>query len=98
MLIQVEAWFFLAAVVAIILHKFASGEIDIGEAQLNRGQLLISVIAAAAYYLSMVNPDAGKLPDLSATAIAALGGSNLIYLANKVAQLWPAIAGSNHNR
>jgi hypothetical protein len=98
MLIWVEAWLFLAAVTGIILHKFASGAIDIGEAQLSRAQLLISVIAAAAYYLAMVRPETGKLPDLPPAAITTLGGSYLIYLANKLAQLWPTIAGSNHNR
>lgn len=96
-LIQVEAWLFLGAVTAIIVHKLVSGGIDIGEAQLSRGQLLISVIGIAAYYLSTViaGAETDKLPPLPTEAVAALGGSNVIYLANKLAQLWPAMTRAN---
>lgn len=92
-LIQIEAWLFLGAIAAIILHRLVSGGIDIGEAQLSRAQLLISVLAAAAYYLSIATAkaDTGALPALPPEAAAAFGGSNVIYLANKLGQLWPAI-------
>lgn len=98
-LIQVEAWLFLGAVAAIILHQLVSGGIDIAEAQLSRGQMLISVVAIAAYYLAAVveSAETDKLPSLPTEAIAVLGGSNMIYLANKLAQLWPAITQANHS-
>jgi hypothetical protein len=98
-LVQAEAWLFLGAVTLIVLHRLVSGGIDIGEAQLNRAQLLLSVIGIAAYYLATVIAGLGtaKLPSASPTAIAALGGSNLIYLGNKLAQLWPDITQSGKN-
>jgi hypothetical protein len=98
-LTEVEAWVFLAALSLIILYRFVSGGIDIGQAQLNRAQLLISIIGVAAYYLAsvVVQPDAGELPFVPDAVMAALGGSNLIYLANKLAQLWPAITQSSNS-
>ena len=97
--IQVEAWAFLVAVTGIVLHRLVSGGVNIGEAQLNRAQLLLSVIGVAAYYLSatVASPEARRLPFVPDAVIATLGGSNLIYLANKLAQLWPMIAQTNKN-
>ena len=92
-LIQVEVWLFLGAVSLIVLHRLVSGGINIGEAQLNRAQLLLSVIAVAAYYLAMVI-SRRELPSVPGAVIAALGGSNVIHLASTLAQRWPATIGS----
>jgi hypothetical protein len=59
-IIAVEAWLFLAALTAIVLHRFVSAGINLGAAQLHRAQLLLAVIAVAAYYIAAViaNPEA----------------------------------------
>jgi hypothetical protein len=95
-MIQVEAWLFLGAVTAIVLHRLVSGGINLGTAQLNRAQLLLAVIAVAAYYLAAVvaSPGVAMLPSLPGAVIAALGGSNILHLANLLAERWPAIARS----
>jgi hypothetical protein len=84
---------FLAAVALIVLYRLVTGEIDIGQAEMNRLQWLVAAIGFAIYYLSLVvsSPDVG-LPDPGVGATAALGGSSLLYVINKLVGLWPAIA------
>jgi hypothetical protein len=91
--VQVEAWLFLGVVALIILHRFASGSIDIGEVQLSRLQLLAIALVLAAYYLSEVDPTKARLPDVS-TGIPALGGSVFIYIASKLWGRWPDLTGA----
>jgi hypothetical protein len=95
--VQVEAWLFLAALALVLVHRLVSGEIDIGQAQLSRMQLLFAAIGFAAYYLSLVvsNPHAAALPDPGVAPVATLGGSSLLYLSNKLVGLWSAITGSD---
>jgi hypothetical protein len=97
--IQIEAWLFLAAVALIVLFRFVRAEINIGHAQLSRMQFLSASIGFAAYYLSLVvsNTDATTLPEPGMPAAAAFGSSSLVYLFNKLAQLWPAITNADRN-
>jgi hypothetical protein len=55
-----------------------------------RLQLLLFSVAAGFYYLTLVldNPRKGILPDIPNAWPAALGGSNVIYLAGKAAARW----------
>ena len=95
-LIQVEASLFLGAVTATLLHRLVSGGINLGTAQLHRAQLLLAVLAVAAYYLAAVVTGGAPamLPSLPGAIVVALGGSNIIHLANILVERWPAITGS----
>lgn len=95
--IQTEAWLFLAAVTLVVLHRLISGEIDIGEAQLNRLQWLAATLGFAAYYLSLVVSQLSdaELPDPGSGVAIAFGGSSLLYLVNKLIGLWPNIYRSD---
>lgn len=60
-----------------------------------RVQLLFFSIAAAFYYLQLVlnNPNVGTLPDVPQMLPAAVGGSNVIYLAGKA---YARLLGNGH--
>ena len=85
---QFEAWLFLGAVTLVVLYRVTCGHIDIGDAQINRAQLLVAVVVLAGYYLSQVDPTTPKLPDLTGGPTNAFGGSVFIYLANKLWSRW----------
>ena len=95
-IIQAELWLFLAGCTLVLLHHLASSDIDIGEAQLNRIQLLLTTVGFAAYYLAVVvsrlaDTDTTALPDPGSTVTIAFGGSSLLYLVNKIIGAWPSI-------
>jgi len=92
-----EVTLFLAALIGVVAFQLMTGRINTrkllsaktgnarGGISPERVQLLISTLAAAAYYVMQVSGSArsGQLPDIPATWPAAIGGSNLIYLAGK---------------
>ena len=90
-LVQLEGALFLGAVALVVLFRLVRAEIDLGQAQLSRLQLLVATIGFAAYYLSQVDPNAAALPEPGAGAVAGLGSSMFVHLANKLWRVWPAI-------
>jgi len=98
--IEIEAWLFLAAIGLIVLVRFVRAEINIGQAQLSRMQFLTTAIGFAAYYLSLVvsNPDAPTLPEPGTPIATAFGGSNSVYLVNKLVRMWPTITNVDRTR
>lgn len=88
---------FLIALAAIIFYKILTGSISLdgllsGDRKdgatyfsLGRTQLLIFTLVVAIRYIKEVilNPSTSSLPDISATTLGVLGGSQLFYLAGK---------------
>ena len=81
----------------VVLWKIATGEISLAYLLSARGddgrwsyspgrlQLLIFTVGVAVEYLRgvMANPHVDSLPDLSPSVLAALGGSQAVYLGSK---------------
>ena len=100
LLLQVVRWevsLFLLALAGIVAFQLLTGRINTnklisakagsskGNVSPERIQLLLTTLAAAAFYVMQVanSPKSGQLPDVPTTWPAAIGGSNLIYLAGK---------------
>ena len=90
----------LTAVAAIVFYRMLSGEIHC-DGLLRRAPnepldperivMLIGTVAAAAYYAAtalstMDGVSVGKLPDVPDLTLELLGGSQLFYLAGKIAR------------
>ncbi|MBI3365148.1 MAG: hypothetical protein HY033_09600 [Ignavibacteriae bacterium] len=93
--VRYEICFFLVALAGIIGYRMLTGKINLqglldtkdgsGQYSSARLQLLLSTLTGACYFIAAVAEDPTKFPPVPDYLLAALGGSNLVYLGSKSA-------------
>jgi len=99
--LRFEIWAFLAVLTLLVFYQLLTGRINTdgllyetkpnGSREYSATQLqaLIVTVGGALYYLFIVlaNKEAGKFPDIPDFLLVVLGGSNLVYLGERLLTL-----------